>query len=202
MRDFLLLLLCSAIGYLLGNLHTSVLLSRLMYHGDIREYGSHNAGTTNMIRVFGFKPGAVTFAGDMAKGAAAALIGTLIFGKIGGAICGLSAVLGHDYPVFFGFKGGKGVASTLGVAWVLNPLGGAVVTIAEALGILVFRRVSVGSMVAVGILAVSMFFIDIELTPLFCVLFALVMLRHTENIKRLIAGAEPRIGERKPPKEL
>lgn len=204
MIDILLAVLCALTGYLLGNFHTSVILSRLCYHDDVRRHGSHNAGTTNMLRVFGLKPGAITFAGDMIKGVLSAFIGTLIFGRLGGAICGLCCVIGHDYPVFFAFHGGKGVATTIGAAWFICPLGGAVVSVCEVLGILVFRRVSVASMLAVFMLAVAMAFIDIQLFPMFIILFVLVMIRHIENIKRLISGTEPTFGQKPPqePKEL
>ena len=109
----LLALAVAAAGYVLGNFQTAILISKRAFHDDVREHGSGNAGTTNMIRVFGMKPGIVTFIGDCAKAIAGVLLGRLIMGTLGGYIAGLFVIVGHCWPVFAGFRGGKGVASSL-----------------------------------------------------------------------------------------
>ena len=111
-----------AIGaYLIGNISFAILLSKKK-NQDITKMGSGNPGTMNMLRNFGFKTGILTLALDALKGAAPALAGYLLFGDHGLYIAGLAVILGHIYPVFRKFKGGKGVACTLGVFLVANPI--------------------------------------------------------------------------------
>ncbi len=100
-------------AYLLGNVQFAIILSKWKYHDDVRKHGSGNAGSTNMLRVFGLKPGLLTFAGDFCKGVLAVLLGRLVAGERGSYVAALFVVLGHDFPVFLQFKGGKGVASNL-----------------------------------------------------------------------------------------
>ena len=106
--------LCAVIGYLLGDIQTAVLISKRVYRDDVRKYGSHNAGSTNMTRVFGLRPGVATFVGDFLKAVLAYWAGYFLMGKTGSYIASFCAVLGHCYPAFAGFKGGKAVASTCG----------------------------------------------------------------------------------------
>ena len=110
LNSWLLYLACAALGYLLGNVQFAVIISRLKYKDDVRNHGSGNAGSTNMLRVFGLSSGLITFLGDLLKGILGVLIGRWIAGEVGGYICALFVVLGHDFPVFLRFKGGKGVA--------------------------------------------------------------------------------------------
>lgn len=186
-------LLAAAIGYLLGNVQTSILISKFYFHDDVRGHGSGNAGSTNMLRVFGLGPGALTFIGDFTKAIAAVLLGRLIMGTLGGYIAGLFAVIGHCWPVFAGFRGGKGVASTVGIGIIVFPLGGIAAIVVGALLVLITKRVSVMSLSGVLAFLIMVLIFRLEnlaLVILTVLLFLLVYLRHIDNIKRLIRGEE------------
>ena len=114
--------LVSVIAYLLGNFSTSYLISRAAGKIDIRKYGSGNAGSTNVLRVLGVKAAAVAFLGDLLKGTAAVLIGKQLGGSYGEIVAGISVVLGHNWPVFLKFKGGKGIATTIGLMIPIDPI--------------------------------------------------------------------------------
>ncbi len=106
------IVLCALIGYLLGSFNFALILSRKMYKDDIRKHGSKNAGTTNMMRTYGSKAAGLTILGDMLKAVVAVILGALLMGLyFGGYAAALGCVVGHVFPVFFGFKGGKGVAT-------------------------------------------------------------------------------------------
>ena len=121
MNDVMKLLLTLVIGYLLGSISTGVILSRVFGHKDIRNQGSGNSGTTNMLRVMGKKFALLTFAGDLLKGIIAVLIGKALLGTQAGEIVGaFGAILGHNFPLYFGFKGGKAVAVTAGIGLYMD----------------------------------------------------------------------------------
>ncbi len=194
-QDFQVLaaLLAAAIGYLLGNVQTSILISKFYFHDDVRGHGSGNAGSTNMLRVFGLRPGALTFIGDFSKAIIAVLLGRLVMGVLGGYIAGLFVVIGHCWPVFAGFRGGKGVASTVGIGIMVFPLGGVAAIVVGALLVLFTRRVSLMSLsgVLAFLIMVLIFRLDnLALVILTVLLFVLVYVRHIDNIKRLIKGEE------------
>ena len=192
----LLCLASAAVGYLCGNLQTAILISKRYYHDDVRGHGSGNAGSTNMVRVFGFKPGIVTFLGDFCKAIAAVLLGRLLMGTLGGYVSALFAVLGHCYPAFAGFRGGKGVASSFAIAWMTFPLGAAITTVVAALVLAVTKKVSLVSLsgVLVFLIATLVFrFSDIALVVLAALLTAIVYLRHIDNIRRLLHNEEKQI---------
>ena len=195
-----LYILAAVAGYLLGNLQSAVIISRLKYKDDVRNHGSGNAGSTNMLRVFGLKSGAVTFAGDLLKGVLAVLTGRWIAGETGAYIASFFVALGHCYPVFLQFRGGKGVASSLGVAWMLNPLFAAIMTVWAALMVAVTRTISI-----VSLTGITLYFL---LTLIFSwgnwvlivfvgLLWLLIVLRHADNIQRLLKGEESRLFEKK-----
>ena len=194
--NMLLCLASAAVGYLCGNLQTAILISKRYYHDDVRGHGSGNAGSTNMVRVFGFKPGIVTFLSDFCKAIAAVLLGRLLMGTLGGYVSALFAVLGHCYPAFAGFRGGKGVASSFAIAWMTFPLGAAITTVVAALVLAVTKKVSLVSLsgVLVFLIATLVFrFSDIALVVLAALLTAIVYLRHTDNIRRLLHNEEKQI---------
>lgn len=200
MADWLKYLICFVAGYLAGNLQTAVFLSKYKLKDDVRKYGSGSAGSTNMLRVFGLKNGAITFAGDFLKGIFAILVGRWIGGEIGSYICGIAAILGHDFPLFFGFKGGKGVATTIGLCIVLNPLA-VLIAACIALPVIYFTGiVSIGSLLGIGLIAAISVAADLTNTYL-CIFYAaaylLIILRHLENIGRLIKGTESKTINRK-----
>lgn len=139
---------CIIVGYLLGNIQTAIIVSRAYYHDDIRNHGSGNAGSTNMVRVYGYGPGAITFAGDFLKAFLGVLIGQLIAGQIGGYIAGLFVVVGHCWPVFDGFRGGKGVASSYSIAIFTFPLGALGAILIGGAILLINKKMSIMSLAA------------------------------------------------------
>ncbi|MBR0026439.1 MAG: glycerol-3-phosphate 1-O-acyltransferase PlsY [Clostridia bacterium] len=187
-------------AYLIGNIQTSVLLSRALYKDDVRRHGSGNAGATNMVRAFGIKSGVITFIGDMAKGILAVLLGRLIGGELGGYLAGFAVVVGHNFPVFFKFKGGKGAAATYGVAWVFSPLCAGLATPVIFLAIYLTGTVSIGSLL--GMLACFIFTCIFHwgnwwMIGVMTVLTVMLVCRHTENIKRLLRGEESKLFHKK-----
>ena len=200
MQNWWQYLICIIGGYLLGNLETAIFVSRVKFHDDVRKHGSGNAGTTNMLRVFGMGAGAVTFLGDFIKGVLAVLLGRLVLGETGAYLCGVCAVLGHDYPVFFRFKGGKGVATTLAIAWMTHPLVAAIVTVVGFVIIYLSQMVSLGSMLGITLFMLVSVIADSGNTPfvVMCViLWLLIILRHHENISRILKGNENKLFQRK-----
>ena len=195
-----LYILAAVVGYLLGNLQSAVIISRLKYKDDVRNHGSGNAGSTNMLRVFGLKSGAVTFAGDLLKGILAVLAGRWIAGETGAYIASFFVALGHCFPVFLQFRGGKGVASTLGIAWMLNPLFGAIMTAWALLMIALTRTISVASLTGIThyfLLTLVFAWSNTILIVSIGLLWLLIVLRHTDNIKRLLKGEESKLFEKK-----
>lgn len=192
--------LIAVLAYLLGNVQCAIILSKFKYHDDIRNHGSGNAGSTNMLRVFGLKPGLITFAGDFIKGMLAVVMGRLIAGEIGAYVASLFVVLGHDFPVFMHFKGGKGVASTFGIAWMLNPLYAVIVTVYAAIMLFLTRTVAIVSLTGVIVYLILTMLLQSHNTPfvvLVAILFVLITVRHTENIKRIFTGKESKLFDKK-----
>lgn len=191
------LALTLVIGYLLGSISSGVLLSRALGHEDIRTKGSGNSGTTNMLRVMGKKLAALTFLGDMLKGIVAVLIGAALAGGKSGELVGaVGAVLGHNFPIFFGFKGGKGIATSFGCLLFIYPAQALAAFAVFLALVLVTRYVSVGSIGA----AVTMPIFVITTTPKDpvvwgCAVFLglLAIWRHKANVKRLLDGTESKI---------
>ena len=191
-----LALVCIIGGYLFGNLQTAIFISQKKYKDDVRTHGSGNAGTTNMIRVYGVKPGLFTFAGDFLKGVLAVLLGRLLMGSLGGYLAGMFAVLGHCFPVIYGFRGGKGVAASFGIAWVASAPCAAITTAAIVIAFLLWKRISVCSLIGMVVYLTSAILLrpdDPMLAVLAFVLLVLVYVRHKDNIVRLIRGEEKTI---------
>lgn len=190
--SFFGMLLAAVIGYFLGNIQTAIIISKLAFHDDVRKHGSGNAGSTNMVRVFGLKPGLLTFAGDFLKAAIGVLVGRLLCGQLGGYIGGLFVVAGHCWPVLDGFRGGKGVASSFGVAWLCFPLGALITTGVIIVTFLVSKRVSIMSLVGMitFLLTTILFKQNPLLICLAAALLAIVYIRHIDNIKRIVTGRE------------
>ena len=196
-RNLLSILIVIVAGYLLGSISTGVVLSRLFAKTDIRSQGSGNAGTTNMLRVLGRKMALLTFIGDMLKGIIAVFIGKwLIGGELGGLLGVVGAVLGHYYPLYFGFKGGKGIATSFGSLLFVFPvqalLAFAVFLILGA----VTHYVSVGSIAAaitLPLLIVITRFQEPTLWIITVCIGASVVWRHRANIKRLMNHTENKL---------
>lgn len=191
-----LALICALAGYLLGNIQTSLIVSRHYFHDDIRKHGSGNAGSTNMVRVFGIGPGIITFLGDFGKAIAGVLIGYLVMGRHGGYIGGFFTIIGHCLPVFAGFKGGKGVASACGFALITNPLGWVVTIVAVVILYIATKKVSIVSLGGIVVFIISCLIFrtgDWWLFIISLIASAIIFLRHAENIKRLMNGVEPKL---------
>ncbi len=203
-------------AYLIGSISFAVIFSAVFIKKDVRELGSGNAGTTNMMRVAGFLPGALTFICDALKGFVACFIGKLIFEYIfaqtgsmwahssfGIYICGLACMLGHMYPIFFGFKGGKGVATSVGIYAVCCPIAIISGLVVFAVSTLISKIVSLSSLLAtVTVVVLSLVFYDkggifAVQAVLSTMMGALVFFKHRENIVRLVNGQENKIGRRK-----
>ncbi|MCH5213041.1 MAG: glycerol-3-phosphate 1-O-acyltransferase PlsY [Oscillospiraceae bacterium] len=194
-------------AYLIGSVNSSILISRMVSGRDIRKSGSGNAGATNMLRTMGKKYAVITLIIDILKG----VIAVLIAKRWGSAfipqmpyIAGVFVVLGHNFPVFFGFKGGKGVATSLGVLLMLDWKIGLIV-LAFALAVMaVTRYVSLGSILAAVLFAIIEMVImsiydefDIIKTVCVIVLAGLLVARHHANIGRLFSGTENKLGSGK-----
>ena len=187
-------LLCMAIPYLVGSLNFAIIFSRLFFHDDIRKYGSGNAGMTNMLRTYGKLPALATLVCDMLKGAVAVIVGRLLFADWGSAIAGLFVVLGHMFPLFYKFKGGKGVATTAMVVLATNPLVFAILMAMFLIIVIGTKFVSLGSVMCVMIYPYLLSRFEIGPNVLSGIIIAaLVIFMHRSNIKRLMAGTESKI---------
>ena len=199
------LLVCMIIPYLLGSINTSIILSKAIFHDDIRNHGSGNAGATNALRTYGKKFGALTFLGDFLKAVIATLIGSLVLsGTIGGAIAGLFVMLGHMFPIFYGFKGGKGVACAAAVVLFLEPISFLILIAFFVIIVLGTKYVSLGSCMAIALfpviasmiqnLYIAFFGRTLGAIPVVGVIMAaLVIYMHRANIKRLLNGTESKL---------
>lgn len=188
-------ILVLVVSYLLGCIQTGVIISGAQ-HVDIRAHGSKSTGTTNVFRVLGAKASLVTFVGDVLKGVLACLLGLWLLGNTGASLAGIAVVLGHMYPVFYKFKGGKGVATSLGTSLVLNPLLGLILLAVSAVGIAITHVVSIFSivsLVAFGLINPFLCKGDIAEIIYSIVLALLVVWAHRTNIKRLLSGTENKL---------
>ena len=191
-KDLLLIL----IAYLIGNFSTSYLIAKLFAKIDIREHGSGNPGSANILRTLGKKAAAFTFLGDLLKGATAAYLGNAFGGTTVALLCGIAVVAGHNWPIFLKFKGGKGIATTIGVIISIKPL---IALICVSIGIAVlfrFKYVSLASIVGIIILPFTIIIYGFNYFLFGLILALLAIYRHHENIKRLLAGNERKIGEK------
>lgn len=208
-------IICLGIGYLFGIFQTAYIYGRL--NGiDIREHGSGNAGTTNALRVLGKKAGVIVLLGDVAKTVLAVVLVRVLFGQKDGDMLPLlgmyaaaGAILGHNFPVQLGFKGGKGIACTAGLVLTLGPI----VTVLEAstflLTVFLTRYVSLGSILVVIELVIDLVVLGqmgyygmsqahlIEFYVVCAALSAMAIYRHRANIKRLLNGTENKIFQKK-----
>ena len=191
-------------AYCLGSVSFAVLVSRLMGLPDPRSYGSKNPGATNVLRTGNKLAAALTLIGDAAKGALAVGLTVLYTGEstISGydaPIAGAMAFLGHLYPAFHGFKGGKGVATAAGVLLALNPWLGLATLATFAIIVAFFRMISLASIIAAFFSVFYAFFLFgvTPITPVVGAIALLLIWRHRDNIVRITRGAEPRLGEKK-----
>ena len=199
-------------AYLIGSINFAVIFAKAFMKKDVRELGSGNAGTTNVMRNAGFLPGALTFIFDALKGFVASYLGKVIFdyvytqtgdelarGIIGAFLCGLACMLGHVFPFFFGFKGGKGVATSVGIFAVCCPLAIIIGLVVFAITLFSSKYVSLSSVLAaVTVVVLAIIFCDktallLPQIVLSLAMGVIVIGKHKENIKRLIAGNESKV---------
>lgn len=187
----LLLIACAAIGYALGCFSTGLLLSK-HYQVDIRKLGSKSSGATNMTRVLGPKLGLFTFLGDFGKAAIAVLLGLAIQGVEGALLGGLFVVIGHNWPVTYHFKGGKGVACSIAILLIIAPLEALIGGILGILAIALTKYVSLGSLVfLLSSAIITPFTRGIWPIGIWAILlFLFAAYRHRANIDRLLRGEE------------
>ena len=205
-------IITAIIAYLIGSINFSVILSKKMAGFDVREKGSGNAGTTNMLRSVGKKAAALTLICDVLKGVVALLIAMFIGWAFNVEnqsllvqIAGIAVVLGHTFPIFFGFKGGKGVATSLGILIMSNWQIGLICLVFGVLLIALTRMVSLGSCEAAVLFPVlTLFITDHYIVTqgsgylIYSIILAVIVLfNHRSNIKRIMAGKENRISFKK-----
>lgn len=186
------------VAFILGSIPFGIIIAKVMGI-DLKKIGSGNIGATNVLRALGKSPAALTLMGDILKGTAAVAIGRyLSVGPAYEGIIGLSAILGHNFSLFLGFKGGKGVATSIGVLLIYSPQVAIFTLIIWLMVVLMTRYSSLGAIVAFGLLPVNVFLVDYSEMKLIisALITLLILLRHIGNIERLIRGTERKIGER------
>jgi glycerol-3-phosphate acyltransferase PlsY len=193
-----MLLVVAVLGYLLGSIPFGILVTRAMGLGDLRAIGSGNIGATNVLRTGNKGAALATLLLDGAKGAVAVLLARWLVAEDAAQVAGLAAFLGHLFPVWLGFRGGKGVATFIGVMLALNWLVGLAVCVTWLVGAVVTRTSSIAALVAAaGSGLFVLVLTDGSLLLLTLILTVLVYVRHSENLKRIKAGTEPKIGAKK-----
>lgn len=193
---------CVIVSYLLGSINFAVIFSKRFFKEDVREHGSGNAGSTNMLRTYGLKAALLTFVCDFFKSFLACCIGLVVMPYHLGfvSICGLCALIGHAFPLFYGFKGGKCVASLAGVLLVVNPLVWVLLMLVFVFTVALTKFVSLGSVICALCIPILNIMIAFPVTPpppaeIICtaLMAALVVFLHRKNIVRLWTGTESKI---------
>ncbi|MDP3110780.1 MAG: glycerol-3-phosphate 1-O-acyltransferase PlsY [Thermodesulfovibrionales bacterium] len=185
-------------SFILGSIPFGVIIAKAKGI-DLKKVGSGNIGATNVLRTLGKGPAAMTLLGDMLKGAAAVAIGSYL--SVGAAyegIMGISAILGHNFSLFLGFKGGKGVATSIGVLLIYSPQIAILTLIIWLVVVLMTKHSSLGAIMSFGLLPVNVWLFDYSKVKLItsAVVTILILSRHIGNIERLVKGTESKIGER------
>ena len=193
------LILLAIFAYLLGNISTGTLVAKYIGKVDIRKTGSGNAGTTNVLRTLGWVPSLLTLAGDLLKGLIPTLIGKTLFGDAGMVVGALFAVIGHNYPVFYHFKGGKGIATSWGAILIINPLIALALIVTLVIIVAITKYMSVASITAAIEFSVLMIILNWNspnkaLFIVFALVYsALALFAHRSIIARLINHTENKL---------
>ncbi|MCL1964846.1 MAG: glycerol-3-phosphate 1-O-acyltransferase PlsY [Firmicutes bacterium] len=198
MTHYASLVLCAILGYSLGNLQSGLIIGRLMNNVDLRKHGSGSSGATNALRVLGRRQALLTFLSDCLKGVAAAGFGLLIAGWHGGLVGGAAVVVGHIWPILFGLRGGKGVATSLGVFLLLMPTLALIMLVIAILILVLTKTVSLASMAGalayfVMALVTAIANRDWYLLAFSVIMVALVLFAHRANMRRIAAGTEGKL---------
>ena len=195
----------AVIAYLLGSVNFGIIISKAKFKDDIRKHGSGNAGMTNMMRTYGKAAAGMTLFGDCMKAIIAVIIGTMLNGDMGGYVAGLFCIVGHVYPLYFKFKGGKGVATAAAMLLLLNPIVFLILLIIFVIIVGFTKYLSLGSVMCMIVypLILNRFMGEpnyiITIISLLITVFILFM--HRENIKRLLAGTESKFSFKKSDKK-
>lgn len=202
-------IIMAAVAYMMGSLNFAIIISKVKYRDDIRKYGSGNAGMTNMMRTYGTAAAVFTFLGDILKAVVSVLLAEFLFGETIAYIAGVACVLGHAFPCWYKFKGGKGVAVSAAMILTLEPLVFLFVLLIFLIVVLITRYISLGSIMAALMypLLLSEFYPAIHAAGgaiLYPVIFissiivmVLVLFLHRENMKRLLDGKENKFSFKK-----
>ncbi len=206
-------LIIAVAAYLIGSINFAIITTKIKAHEDIRDYGSGNAGMTNVLRTQGKGPAAIVLVGDFLKGVIAVCIGYLVgwwlmgpdVMKFGGYVGFFFVLLGHLFPVFYQFRGGKGILASAGAILALEPIVFGIILATFIVVVLISKTVSLASICAAIMVPISMFFLrlfqhgkDIVFETIFsCVIAALVIFMHRANIVRLAHGTENKFGKKK-----
>jgi len=188
-------LIFAVVAYLLGSIPSALVVGKIGFNIDVREHGSGNLGATNAFRVLGVKAGSIVVIADILKGTVATILPTLIFSAdVHPLIIGLFAVIGHTYPIFANFKGGKAVATSGGIFLGINPLLFLIMVLTFLITLFITKYVSLSSMIT-GVVTtiIAFFFKDVGVIIMAAALTAFVFYRHIDNIKRIIKKEEPKI---------
>ncbi len=191
--EYLLVILTS---YLIGSIPNGLIVGKTIYNVDLRQYGSKNIGATNAYRTLGVKPALAVFLTDALKGVIGVLIGQYIGGTaIAELLGGIGAVIGHNWSIFLGLKGGRGVATGLGVIAVISPKVTLIVFIVWAIIVYFTRYVSLASIIAAALVPITMWLFNSRQEFLYFGIVAalFVIIRHRPNIERLLNGTESKI---------
>lgn len=181
------------ISYLLGSIPFGIVITKLFNKGDLRKVGSGNIGATNVMRVGGLRLAGLVWILDMVKAVVAVLIGRYVGGAVFGVWCGFAAIVGHCFPIWLKFRGGKGVSCLFGVLLAVNPILFIVCGIEWLLIALGTGYSSAGALIAFSLMPVLGFFINFNVGIAFLAIALLCLWRHRENILRLISGKESKI---------
>lgn len=185
------------LSYLIGSISFALIIGKMFYKKDIRNYGSGNLGATNAYRVLGIKAGVLVAIADILKGTLACFLPLILSSTVNPIICGLLAILGHIFSVFASFKGGKAVETATGVFLFLTPLGVLVGFVVFVLTLLFTKYVSLSSMLAgIALFIYSLIFEDKVIMVLSLLISVSIIILHRQNIKRLLNGTENKIVER------
>jgi len=190
-------LLAIALSYIIGSISTAYIVVKAVKGIDIRTVGSGNAGATNVKRVLGTGPAIIVLALDIVKGVLAVNIGRWAGGEVASLACGVAVVVGHNWPLFFGLKGGKGSATSLGVILTVSPMVTILVLVIGVGTIAVTKYVSLGSIIVapIYVIAMAITYQTVRHTIFALILAIMVLYRHRENIVRLLEGRESKLGE-------
>ena len=200
MDNVMLYIVIGIISYLLGSISTGLVLAKIVGGPNLREVGSKNTGASNVLRTMGLKSGLIVFVGDCGKALLSCWIGQLIAGHPGMLVAGMMVIIGHNWPVFFQFKGGKGVASSCAVMLMCYPTPALICFLFAIVLIAITRYISLGSMAMLVLYAVLV--ITGNTGDVFAIIWVLALAvlciaRHHANIARLIAGTENKLGSKK-----